>query len=325
MIIDCAVYHSGTRIETDSHRHDLAAAFAAATGEDFVWLGLYQPTAEELQRAADVFGLHPLAVEDAVKAHQRPKLERYGDGLFMVLKTLWYVDAEDAVETGEVNIFLGQNYIVSVRHGRGVDLSGVRKAAEESNSTLGHGPAAAMYAIVDGVVDRYSDVTEGLENDVAEVEQSVFSDERTRDAERIYRLKREAMEVRRAVIPLRIPVKDLAKGLVEGVPKDAKPFFRDVADHLDRVSESIDSVDHLLDNALNAHLARISVQQNDDMRKISAGAALFLAPTLVAGIYGMNFTHMPELHWWFGYPMAIGIMLLVSFTLFRIFKKSGWL
>jgi len=325
VIIDCAVYRSGERIDEPAHQADVHAAREEADRVGgFLWLGLFEPDAAELQRYADELGLHPLAVEDAVSAHQRPKMERYDDDLFVVLKTLAYT-ADDTVETGEVAMFVGSDYLVTVRHGEGEGLGKLRHQAEQHTEVLGHGPVAGLYAVMDGIVDRYADVAAELETDVDEVERSVFAPDRTRDSERIYRLKREVLEVRRAVQPLREPLSGLVRADVEEVDKDAVPFFRDVADHVARVAEVVDALDHLLDNALSAHLAQISVQQNDDVRRISAWAALFLAPTLVASIYGMNFDQMPELHWAYGYPLVLLVMLTGSFGLWRAFKRSGWL
>jgi magnesium transporter len=272
-----------------------------------------------------VFSLHPLAVEDALKAHQRPKLERYDEGLFLVLKTLWYVDEDDAVETGEINLFVGRNYIVSVRHGEGTELHSARLDLEKRTSVLGHGPSAVVYAICDRVVDAYELVANSLEEDVDEVETSVFSTNRTHDSQRIYVLKRELSEMRRAVNPLREPMKRFATGSVPYITHEAAPFFRDVVDHLLRVSESIESLDGLLSTAFDAHLAQISVNQNEDMRKISAWVAIAAVGTLVAGIYGMNFHNMPELRWHFGYFYALTLMATASFALYRLFKRSGWL
>jgi magnesium transporter len=286
---------------------------------------MHDPGEEELNRVAEVFSLHPLAVEDALKAHQRPKLERYENGLFLVLKTLWYVDKDDAVETGEINLFVGPNYVVSVRHGEGTDLHGARIGLEHRAAVLGHGPSAVVYAICDKVVDDYEAVALSLEEDVDEVEASVFSPTRTQDSQRIYVLKRELAEVRRAVTPLREPMKRFATGSVAFVTQEAAPFFRDVADHIIRVSESIETLDSLLSTAFDAHLARISVQQNEDMRKISAWVAIAAVGTLVAGVYGMNFQNMPELGWHYGYFYALGLMLVSSVVLYRFFKKSGWL
>jgi magnesium transporter len=326
MIVDSALYRDGVRIPVDCDKDDLQAIRDAVTGsDDFAWVGLHEPEQAELDRVARVFDLHQLAVEDALKAHQRPKLERYDDGLFLVLKTLWYVDEEDAVETGEINLFMGRNYIVSVRHGAGTELHSARLDLEQRTAVLGHGPSAVLYAICDRVVDSYEDVAAELEEDVDEVEESVFSAGRTRDSKRIYVLKRELAEMRRAVNPLREPMKRFATVSVPLVSQDAAPFFRDVADHVIRVSESIETLDSLLSTAFDAHLARIQVQQNDDMRKISAGAALLLLPTLIAGIYGMNYDHMPELHWQLGYLWALFLMVGTSIALWAWFKRSGWM
>lgn len=326
MIVDCALYRDGRRVDDDRHREDLRAACdAIREATDFVWLGLVEPSAAEMADVADALGLHALAVEDTVKAHQRPKIEHYGDWWFLVLKTLWYVDASDAVETGELHVFLGPHHLVTVRHGEGVDLTATRARAEETAGKLGSGPAAALHAVCDAVVDRYEAVAASLEEDVTELERSVFSPERTRDSERIYGLKRELLEARRAVLPLEEPLRRLLTDADPSLGEDAAPYFRDVLDHLIRVAEVVDSVDRLLDAALDAHLARISVQQNDDMRRISAVAALFLAPTLVAGVYGMNFEHLPELGWRLGYPFSLGLMVLVVVMLWWRFKRSGWL
>ena len=321
VIIDCAIYRKGHREET-SHEPDALAEVIAALEDtdDFLWIGLYEPSVEELSTLAAPLNLHPLAVEDAVEAHQRPKVERYDDHLFMSVKTVTYTN--DNIETAEINAFLGQRYLVTVRHGQGHDLREVRRRAERDEHELEHGAIAALYAVVDSVVDEYEDVAAELEIDVQEVEESVFSVGRTSDSSRIYRLKRETLEFRRAVVPLREPVQRFALG---AMPEDAQPYFRDIADHLSRVSESIDNTDKLLDNALSAHLAQLSIQQNDDMRKLTAGAALFAIPTAIAGIYGMNFDHMPELTWTFGYPLILGLIGGLCAYVYARFKKSGWL
>ncbi|MFZ0141500.1 MAG: magnesium/cobalt transporter CorA [Aeromicrobium sp.] len=321
MIIDCAIYRKGHREET-SHEPDALAEVIAALEDtdDFLWIGLYEPSVEELSTLAEPLSLHPLAVEDAVEAHQRPKVERYDDHLFMSVKTVTYTN--DNIETAEINAFLGQRYLVTVRHGQGHDLREVRRRAERDEHELEHGAIAALYAVVDSVVDEYEDVAAELEIDVQEVEESVFSVGRTSDSSRIYRLKRETLEFRRAVVPLREPVQRFALG---AMPEDAQPYFRDITDHLSRVSESIDNTDKLLDNALSAHLAQLSIQQNDDMRKLTAGAALFAIPTAIAGIYGMNFDHMPELTWTYGYPLVLGLIGGLCAYVYARFKKSGWL
>ncbi|RLV48720.1 magnesium and cobalt transport protein CorA [Nocardioides mangrovicus] len=326
MIVDNALYRDGVRVELDCGTGDLKAVREQADGDnDFVWVGLHKPTEEELSQIEEVYGIHPLALEDAFMAHQRPKLERYDDTLFLVLKTLWYVDEFDAVETGEINLFVGHNFVISVRHGEGNALHHARMELEKMESVLKHGPSAVVYAICDQVVDRYEEVGADLTEDVDEVEASVFSEERTNDSRRIYLLKRELAEMRRAVLPLKDPMLRFANQSVRGIAPEAATYFRDVADHLARVAETIDTLDNLLSTAFDAHIAQLSLQQNDDMRRISAAVGLVAAPTLVAGIYGMNFDHMPELHWLLGYPFALLLMMLSSLTVYLVSKRAGWL
>lgn len=319
MIIDCAVYRDGVRENTASDTESLDAALAALGRDDFLWIGIGNPTSDELHRVAGSLSLHPLAVEDALEAHQRPKVEQYEDHLFMSIRTVAYSD--DDITTHEVNIFLGKNFLLTVRHG-GPSLKDARQAAERMIEPLSHGPTAALYAVVDKIVDHYEAVAAELEIDVQEVESSVFSNERSNDSSRIYRLKRETLEFRRAVMPLKEPVMRFA---VSTMPEDTRPYFRDIADHLTRAAEAIDSIDHLLDNALQAHLAQLSVQQNEDMRKLTAGATIFAVPTAIAGIYGMNFEHMPELTWTYGYPLCLAVIGGLCLYIYRRFKRSGWL
>ncbi len=323
-LIDCATYCHGVREEVPREPQALNDVMVSLASDDdprsFLWIGLHDPTPEELNAFAGPLNLHPLAVEDALEAHQRPKVERYPEHLFVSIRTVEYRD--DNIETNEINMFLGQNYLVTVRKGAGHDLREVRRRAESDVSELEHGAIAALYAVVDSVVDDYERVATELELDVSEVEASVFSHERTSDSSRIYRLKRETLEFRRAVFPLRDPMTRFA---TTTMPEDTQPYFRDIADHLSRVAESIDSTDKLLDNALNAHLAQLSIQQNDDMRRLTAGATLFAIPTAIAGVYGMNFEHMPELHWTFGYPLIVGFTAVVCWFTYRRFRKSGWL
>lgn len=324
--MDSALYRAGERVEMECGPHEYGVLRAGVRDPgDFVWLGLYQPSERELAEVQAAFGLHQLAVEDALVAHQRPKLERYGEVLFLVLKTLWYVDQEDAVETGEVAIFLGRDFLVTVRHGRGGRLAPARHLLEEDKRhLLGQGPSSAVYAIADQIVDAYTGVIVELTTDVDEVEASVFSRARTSDSARIYTLKRELAEVRRAVQPLRDPIRRFAMGEVSDIDSDIFPFFRDVLDHLNAAGDAIESLEQLLSSAFEAHLAQISVQQNDDMRKISAGAALIVVPTFIAGVYGMNFSDMPELGWHYGYPYALGLMAVSVVALVVYFRKSGW-
>ncbi|MCZ4498851.1 MAG: corA [Marmoricola sp.] len=326
MIVDNALYRQGVRVDCGTATSDLAGVLSRATASgDFVWVGLHEPTEHELDTVAQLYSLHPLAVEDALTAHQRPKLERYDESLFLSLKTLWYVDEDDAVETGEINMFVGENFVVTVRHGTGGALHDARVALEGMQTVLVHGPSAVVYAVCDQVVDAYESVADELVIDVDEVEASVFATERTNDAARIYILKRELAEMRRAVLPLRDPVNRFATGAVRGVHPEAAPYFRDVGDHLNRVAETMESLDTLLSAAFEAHMAQITIQQNDDMRKISAAVGLVAAPTLVAGIYGMNFDHMPELGWVLGYPMSLLLMASSSLAIWIIARRSGWL
>jgi magnesium transporter len=326
VIVDSAVYRHGKRIVDDLPPGELGRVRKlACEPDDFVWVGLHEPTEDELATVEEEFGLHPLAVEDAFTAHQRPKLERYEDTLFLTLKSLWYVDANDAVETGEINMFVGRDFVISVRHGSGSELHSARRDLEAKAAVLTHGPSAVVYAVCDRVVDGYLAVVGSLEEDVDEVETSVFSPQRTNDSARIYTLKREIAEARRAVMPLREPMRRFATGAVPGIDEASAPFFRDVLDHLSRAAETVDGLDQLLSAAFDAHIAQISVQQNEDMRKISAGAALVVVPTLIAGVYGMNFEHMPELGWRFGYLYAVLLMIVTVSGLWMWFKKSGWL
>ena len=326
MIVDSAVYRKGKRIVDDLPASELGRVRKLATDPgDFVWVGLHDPSEHELATVEQEFGLHPLAVEDAFTAHQRPKLERYEHTLFLTLKSLWYVDEHDAVETGEINMFVGDDFVVTVRHVAGSELHTALRDLEAKVAVLTHGPSAVVYAVCDRVVDGYLSVMTALEEDVDEVETSVFSAQRTSDSARIYTLKREIAEARRAVLPLREPMRRFATGAVPGIEEGSAPFFRDVLDHLNQAAETVDGLDQLLSTAFDAHLAQISVQQNADMRKISAGAAIVVVPTLIAGIYGMNFHHMPELDWTYGYPYAVALMAAIGVGLWVWFKRSGWL
>ncbi|MET9823658.1 MULTISPECIES: magnesium and cobalt transport protein CorA [Streptomyces] len=331
MIVDCAIYRDGHR--TDGPE-DLSDALGEARGAGgFVWIGLHEPTEEEFALVSQEFALHPLAVEDALKAHQRPKLEVYDDSLFAVLKPVVYEPDSDAVSTGELMIFLGDAFAVVVRHGEGAPLKAVRRRLEHEPELLGKGPTAVLYAIADAAVDHYLEVAVELQTDLEELEAEVFSPEgggSRHTASRIYTFKRQVLEFRRATGPLAPPLARLAGtgaygGTVPFVNDRARPFFRDVSDHLTRVNESVEGLDRLVSDILSAHLAQTSVRQNDDMRKISAWAAMAAVPTMLAGVYGMNFDHMPELHWVGGYPAVIALMAVLEVLLYRQFKRRGWL
>lgn len=331
VIVDCAIYRDGHRTEGPE---DLSAALdeARAAG-GFMWIGLYEPSEREFDLVTQEFALHPLAVEDALKAHQRPKLEVYDDSLFMVLKPVVYEQESDTVSAGEVMVFIGDGFVVTVRHGEGSPLAAVRHRLEEDPEMLAKGPTAVLYAIADATVDHYLEVATELQTDLEELEAEVFQPERggTRHtASRVYTFKRQILEFRRATVPLAVPLTRLAGTGALGIAvpfvhEKARPFFRDVNDHLARVNESVEGLDRLVSDILSAHLAQMSVRQNDDMRKISAWAAMAAIPTMMAGIYGMNFDHMPELHWLWSYPAVILLMAALEVLLYRTFKRRGWL
>jgi len=291
----------------------------------FDWIGLFEPTHEEFDHLTREFDLHPLAVEDAIHAHQRPKVEVYGDMVLVVLKTARYADPEEVVELGELLLFLSDRFVITVRHGQAAALKDVRRRLEEDPEHLRRGPGAVLHAILDHVVDGYAPAIAGLETDIEEVEAELFSGGRSNPAERIYRLQREVLEFRRATGPLIEPVERLARGSYELVPPEIREYFRDVNDHLVRAREQLDAMRDLLSSSLQANLSQISVRQNSDTRKISAWVAIAVVPTMIAGIYGMNFEHMPELGWSFGYPLILGLMVSACSFLYWRFKKAGWL
>lgn len=323
MIVDCAVYEEGKRL-AGKFTAEQASRLCAEKG-DFVWIGLHEPTAEEFEDVSRVFDLHELAVEDAIKAHQRPKLERYGDAFLMVLKTARYIDAEEAVEFGEILIFLGRKFIVVVRHGLASGLVNLRQALERNTEFLAHGPSGVLHGIMDKVVDDYIPVAAGIERDIEEVEQQVFSVERANPVERIYYLKREVLEFRRATAPLLTPIHQLATQPQALVPSEVREYFRNVYDHLVRVNEQVEGFRDLLTSILEANLTQTSVRQNEDMRRISAWVAIAAVPTMIAGIYGMNFERMPELHSSYGYPVIMGLMCTFCVVLYVFFRKREWL
>ena len=323
MILDCAVYESGRRRDGAMPVHE--AMEACRQPGAFAWIGLYEPTEEEFDSIRREFELHELAVEDAIHAHQRPKLEVYGDAVFIVLKTARYVDPQEVIQLGEILIFLGHDYIITVRHGEASELHGVRTGLEQQPELLAHGPGAALHAIVDKVVDDYGPAVAGLGEDIDEIENQVFSDERGNPAERIYKLKREVLEFSHAAGPLVDPIDALARGHHDVIHPEVRTYFRDVNDHLLRTHEQLENYRDLLTSVLSANLAQVTVRQNEDVRKISAIVAIVAVPTMIAGIYGMNFEHMPELEWTFGYPLVVAVMVAICFMVYRYFKRVGWL
>ena len=323
MIVDSAVYEDGRRRDGDLPVHE--AMEACRQPDAFTWIGLYEPTEEEFEAIRREFDLHELAVEDAIHAHERPKLEVYGEMVFIVLKTARYVDPTEIIKLGEILIFLGHDYIITVRHGEASELKDVRRALEEQPELLQHGPGAVLHAVVDRVVDDYAPAIEGLGQDIDEVEDEVFSGNRANPAERIYKLKREVLQFGHAVGPLVDPVDRLARGKYGVIHPNVRTYFRDVNDHLLRAHDQLEGYRDLLTSVLQANLTQVGVRQNEDMRKISAYVAMAAVPTLIAGIYGMNFEHMPELSWELGYPMALLLMATIVSFLFWRFKRAGWL
>ena len=319
MIVDLAVYEEG-------RRSDVSLEGAQAAGRQdgaFVWITMYEPTLEELNAVGSEFELHELAVEDAVKAHQRPKLERFGDVSLLVLKTAHYVEP-DEIKFGEVLLFIGDSFVISVRHGEVAQPPAIRSKLEARPDFLRCGPMAVVYTILDAVVDGYAPVMDALDRDIEEVEAEVFADDRQNPAQRIYELKREAIEFARAVTPLVEPVERMTTGTTR-VPDELDTYFRDVLDHLIRLSQHIEASRDILTSVLQANLAQVGVRQNEDMRRISAWVAIIAVPTMIAGIYGMNFDHMPELNWELGYPLVVTVMLVICVSLWRYFKRVGWL
>ncbi|MHA6629267.1 magnesium and cobalt transport protein CorA [Pseudonocardia sichuanensis] len=329
-VVDCAVYVDGERLP-GRWSHEEALAEVRLRDNAFVWIGLHEPAEEQITGIADVFGLHELAVEDAVHAHQRPKLERYDDMLFMVLKTVCYRGRPDPsaeheiVETGEVMVFLGADFVITVRHGDHSSLREVRRTLESDPEQLALGPAAVLHAIADHVVDSYLDVTTAIEDDIEDMETQVFAPRSSVDSEQIYVMKREVLELRRAVVPLGAPVRKLTEGYSSLVPHDVRSYFRDVDDHLVTVTERIAGFNELLTTLIDAALAKITLRQNSDMRKITAYVAIISVPTMIAGLYGMNFDEMPGLHSPLGYPLTLIAIVATCLALFRVFRRNEWL
>jgi len=333
-LVDCGIYVEGHRL---SGKYTYAAALGKVREiesmghEAFVWIGLHEPDESEMQDVADVFGLHPLAVEDAVLAHQRPKLERYDDTLFLVLKTVNYVPhesvvlAREIVESGEVMIFVGKDFVVTVRHGEHGGLSEVRSRMDADPEQLRLGPYAVMHSIADYVVDHYLEVTRLMECDIDAIEEVAFSPGRTLDVEPIYLLKREVVELRRCVTPLSQAFLRLQTENRDLISKEVRRYLRDVGDHQAAAADQINSYDDMLNSLVQAALARVGMQQNSDMRKISAWAGIVAVPTMIAGIYGMNFEFMPELKWHWSYPVVISAMVLICLFLYRNFRNNNWL
>jgi magnesium transporter len=336
VIVDNAIYVDGRRAAEPRSLRETCEVRRERGG--VAWIGIYKPTEEEFESVAEEFGLHPLAVEDAIEAHQRPKLERYGQTLFVVLRPAHYLDESETVEFGEIHVFVGEDFVVTVRHGEVPALDEVRRRLEDEPDLLRRGPAAVLYAIMDRVVDDYGPVVDGLENDIGEIEAEVFGGTAS-VSRRIYELSREVIEFQKATRPLAGALERLLEDEELEVDDEVRKYLRDVQDHALQVVERVDGFRELLSDILNVNLTlvslaqneevknltEVSIDQNEEVKKISAWAAILFAPTLVGTVYGMNFDYMPELHWFIGYPVALLLMVLVSLTLYLVFKHRGWL
>ncbi len=329
-IVDCAVYLNGERLPGEC---DYVDARKLARGQEgaFVWLGLYEPGPEDLEGIADTFELDEFAVEDAIKGGQRAKIEQYGAMTFLVVRTARYVEhaelteTSEIVETGDLMMFIGRDYVITVRHGEVGALGPLRTDLEANPELLGLGPWSVVYSILDRVVDTYLEVAHRVQEDIDAVESQVFSKHVHGRIARIYQLKRELVEFKRAVVPLQRPLAAMVEGRLGVVPKKVLRYFRDVNDHLLRTVEQVVSYDDLLNSILQARLAQVTVDQNHDMRKIASWAAIAAMQTAIAGVYGMNFVTMPELTWKYGYPLILLFMLGSAVALYRLFRRSGWL
>ncbi|WP_372455606.1 magnesium and cobalt transport protein CorA [Sphaerisporangium fuscum] len=337
-VIDNAIYVDGRRVATPPSLSEAVTALRSRPGS-MAWIGLYRPAEAEILKVAEEFGLHELAVEDAIVAHQRPKADRYGDTLFLVLRAAQYLDSPEKVEFGELHVFVGPDFVLTVRHSEAPDLSKVRRRMETDPDLLHQGPQAVLYAILDAVVDGYAPVVAGLQKDIDEIEVQVFGGDPAAPR-RIYALSREVIEFQRATRPLL----DMLNGLIAGSAKygvdgELQRYLRDVADHAITVVERVDNFRQMLQDILIVNSTLVSQAQNEEMKnltqasyaqseevkRISSWAAILFAPTLVGTIYGMNFTHMPELAWTYGYPFAVALMAAVCVTLYLVFKRRDWL
>ncbi|MFT4306344.1 MAG: magnesium and cobalt transport protein CorA [Microbacterium sp.] len=331
-LIDNGIYVDGRRVSTPRSLDDTYEQLQAHGG--FAWIGLYRPSPEEIASVTAEFGLHPLAVEDALQGHQRAKIERYGETLFVVLRPARYDDAKEEVEFGEVHLFVGPDFVVGIRRAESPNLAAVRTRLEATPELLALGPEAVLYAILDRVVDEYEPVVAGIENDIDEIEDQLFGEsDDDALARRIYELYGEVLSFGRAVRPLLTMIERLEAGYDKyHVDIELQRHLRDVLDHIVKIDATVDGFRTLLDKALTVHSAlvarrqtEVNLAQNEQVKRISSWAAIIFAPGLIAGIYGMNFVNMPELRWEFGYPMAVAAMVAFAVALYVVFKKRKWL
>ena len=326
MIVDSAHYKDGARQHDEALTPELAAELRRDAGSgEFVWIGIHEPEPGDLEKLQELFGLHELAVEDAQQAHQRPKIEDYDEDVFIVLKTAHYHEDREEVHFAEILVVAGAGFVITVRHGPGSELHTARETLERRPDLLRLGASSAVWAILDKVVDDYIPVVESIEDDIEEVEKDVFDDDIPAPTARIYHLKREVIEFHRAVWPLLNPLELLEGGGFERVPEELRSFFRDVADHARRVDEQVSAQRELLTSVLQANLALVSVNQNDVVKKISAIAGIVAVPTFIASVYGMNFDNMPELHWHYGYALALAVMAICAVVLVTFFRRINWI
>ena len=322
-IVNCAAYSNGRRtgyIEIE----DVSEVLKVPEG--FVWIGLHEPSEALLKKIQEEFQLHELAIEDAHRAHQRPKLESYGETLFIVLRTVHINPADHQIEFGETHFFLGRNFIISIRHGSSKSYSDVRSRCETTPHLLRKGPGFALYAVMDSIVDQYFPVVDTLEEDLEGIEEKIFGQQSSRETtEQIYHLKRQLVDLKRAISPLIDICNRLMRFDIDLIPEDTHPYFRDIYDHAIRINEMVDSGRELLATALEANFSLVSIAQSEVQKRFAGWAAIIAVPTMIAGIYGMNFTFMPELHSPYGYPAVLTVIIVTCGVMYRVFKRAGWL
>ena len=323
-LVNCAEYAEGRRVG-DVYLPDVSDVLGRRNPSHFVWIGLHEPDEALLREVQEEFSLHDLAVEDAHRAHQRPKLEEYGDAIFIVLRTAQR-SSDGAIAFGETHLFVGPGYVVSVRHGASVPYVDVRQRCESAPHLLRKGPGFVLYALMDFVVDRYFPIVDELEDELDKLEEEIFGGDYKRETtERIYKLKRDLLGLKRAVSPLIDICNRLTRFDSQLIDAESRPYFRDIYDHVIRINETVDTLRELLNGALEANLSLISIQQNEVTKQLASWAAILAVPTMIAGVYGMNFEFMPELRWRFGYPLVLGFTVTACFLLYRRFKSAGWL
>ena len=321
-IINCAAYSQGRRIG-DVELNDVHEVLKSVN--QFVWIGLHEPSEEVLTKVQTEFGLHDLAVEDAHSAHQHPKVELYGDSVFVVLRTA-HINKEHRIEFGETHFFVGPNFIVTIRHGSGVSYADVRTRCESTPNLLSKGQGFALYSVMDFIVDQYFPVVHELELDLQAIEDKIFKEKPSRETtEQIYELKREMLEVKRAVSPLVDICNRLMRFDIKCISEETRPYFRDVYDHIVRINDMVENTRELLNTAMEVNFSLISISQNDVSKKFAGWAAIIAVPTMVAGFYGMNFKFMPKSEWEYGFYAVILFTLASCMLLYILFRRSGWL